>query len=105
MIIECVDVVYGFGGCIIGDGGCMCLGDVVKVFGGGVDFVMFGGMLVGYEEVGGEFIVKDGEIFMKFYGMLLKSVMDKYFGGVVGYCVVEGKIVLLLYCGSVYGII
>lgn len=31
--------------------------------------------------------------------------MVKYLGGVVKYCVVEGKIVLLLYCGSVYDMI
>lgn len=38
------------------DGGCKILGDIVKVFGGGVDFVMLGGMLVGYDESGGELI-------------------------------------------------
>lgn len=90
-IIECADAAHGLGGRIIGDGGCTCPGDVAKAFGGGADFVMLGGMLAGHEEAGGELIVKDGETFMKFYGMSSKSAMDKHSGGVAGYRAAEGK--------------
>jgi len=104
-IIECADAAHGLGGTIIGDGGCSCAGDVSKAFGGGADFVMLGGMLAGHEESGGEVIEKDGEKFMKFYGMSSKSAMDKHSGGVAGYRAAEGKTVLLPYRGSVHGTI
>lgn len=105
MVIECVDAVYGLGGMIVSDGGCIMLGDVVKVFGGGVDFVMFGGMLVGYEESGGCIVEENGEKFMLFYGMSFEFVMKCYVGGVVEYCAAEGKIVKLLLWGLVENIV
>lgn len=104
-IIECADAAHGLGGCIIGDGGCTCAGDVSKAFGGGADFVMLGGMLAGHEEAGGDLVEKDGETYMKFYGMSSKSAMDKHSGGVAGYRAAEGKTVLLPYRGSVHGTI
>lgn len=104
-IIECADAAHGLGGRIIGDGGCVCPGDVAKAFGGGADFVMLGGMLAGHEEAGGELVVKDGETFMKFYGMSSKSAMEKHSGGVAGYRAAEGKTVLLPFRGSVHGTI
>ncbi|MCC2521153.1 GMP reductase [Vibrio coralliilyticus] len=104
-IIECGDAAHGLGGMIIGDGGCSCAGDVAKAFGGGADFVMLGGMLAGHEESGGEIIEKDGETFMKFYGMSSQSAMDKHSGGVAKYRAAEGKTVLLPFRGSVHGTI
>ena len=104
-IIECGDAAHGLGGMIIGDGGCSCAGDVAKAFGGGADFVMLGGMLAGHEESGGEVIEKDGEKFMKFYGMSSQSAMDKHSGGVAKYRAAEGKTVLLPFRGSVHGTI
>ncbi len=104
-IIECGDAAHGLGGVIIGDGGCACAGDVAKAFGGGADFVMLGGMLAGHEESGGELIEKDGERFMKFYGMSSQSAMDKHSGGVAKYRAAEGKTVLLPFRGSVHGTI
>ena len=100
-IIECADAAHGLGGRIIGDGGCACPGDVSKAFGGGADFVMLGGMLAGHTESGGELVVKDGETFVKFYGMSSQSAMDKHSGGVAQYRAAEGKTVLLPYRGSV----
>ncbi|MGR5176373.1 GMP reductase [Vibrio parahaemolyticus] len=100
-IIECADAAHGLGGMIIGDGGCACAGDVAKAFGGGADFVMLGGMLAGHEQSGGEVIEKDGEKFMKFYGMSSQSAMDKHSGGVANYRAAEGKTVLLPYRGDV----
>jgi GMP reductase len=100
-IIECADAAHGLGGRIIGDGGCTCPGDVAKAFGGGADFVMLGGMLAGHEEAGGELVEKNGETYMKFYGMSSKSAMDKHSGGVAGYRAAEGKTVLLPFKGPV----
>jgi len=100
-IIECADAAHGLGGRIIGDGGCSCAGDVSKAFGGGADFVMLGGMLAGHEESNGEVIEKDGEMFMKFYGMSSESAMAKHSGGVAKYRAAEGKTVLLPFRGPV----
>ncbi|MEH6532292.1 MAG: GMP reductase [Photobacterium frigidiphilum] len=100
-IIECSDAAHGLGGRIIGDGGCSCAGDVSKAFGGGADFVMLGGMLAGHEESNGEVIEKNGEMFMKFYGMSSQSAMDKHSGGVANYRAAEGKTVLLPFRGPV----
>ena len=100
-IIECADAAHGLGGCIIGDGGCSCAGDVAKGFGGGADFIMLGGMLAGHSESGGEIIEQDGQQFMKFYGMSSKSAMEKHSGGVANYRAAEGKTVLLPYRGGV----
>lgn len=100
-IIECADAAHGLGGCIIGDGGCSCAGDVAKGFGGGADFIMLGGMLAGHSESGGEILEKEGKQFMKFYGMSSKSAMDKHSGGVANYRAAEGKTVLLPYRGTV----
>jgi GMP reductase len=100
-IIECADAAHGLGGCIIGDGGCSCAGDVAKGFGGGADFIMLGGMLAGHVESGGEVLEKDGKKFMKFYGMSSKSAMNKHSGGVANYRAAEGKTVLIPYRGEV----
>lgn len=100
-IIECADAAHGLGGQIIGDGGCACAGDVAKAFGGGADFVMLGGMLAGHEESGGEIIEKEGQRFVKFYGMSSQSAMDKHSGGVAQYRAAEGKTVILPYRGTV----
>jgi GMP reductase len=100
-IIECADAAHGLGGCIIGDGGCSCAGDVAKGFGGGADFIMLGGMLAGHVESGGDVIEKDGKRFMKFYGMSSKSAMNKHSGGVANYRAAEGKTVLIPYRGEV----
>ena len=100
-IIECADAAHGLGGCIIGDGGCSCAGDVAKGFGGGADFIMLGGMLAGHVESGGEVIEKDGKQFMKFYGMSSKSAMNKHSGGVANYRAAEGKTVLIPFRGEV----
>ncbi len=100
-IIECADAAHGLGGQIIGDGGCTCPGDVAKAFGGGADFVMLGGMLAAHEECGGELVERDGQQFMKFYGMSSASAMDKHAGGVAKYRAAEGKTVELAYRGPV----
>jgi GMP reductase len=100
-IIECADAAHGLGGCIIGDGGCSCAGDVSKAFGGGADFVMLGGMLAGHVESGGDVVEQNGKQFMKFYGMSSKSAMNKYSGGVANYRAAEGKTVLLPFRGEV----
>ncbi|MFM2485157.1 GMP reductase [Celerinatantimonas yamalensis] len=100
-IIECADAAHGLSGHIIADGGCTCPGDVAKAFGGGADFVMLGGMLAAHNECGGDIIERDGQQYMRFYGMSSQRAMDKHAGGVAEYRAAEGKTVELPLRGSV----
>lgn len=100
-IIECADAAHGLSGQIIADGGCTCPGDIAKAFGGGADFVMLGGMFAAHDECGGQVFERDGQKFMRFYGMSSQSAMDKHAGGVAGYRAAEGKTVELPHRGHV----
>ncbi len=90
-IIECADAAHGLEGHICADGGCATPGDIAKVFGGGADFVMLGGMFAGHEVSGGEPVERDAEPFRRFYGMSSKAAMEKYAAGVAEYRAAEGK--------------
>eukprot|EP00116_Pleurobrachia_bachei_P008691 sb/3468953/ len=96
-VLECADAAHGLGGHIIADGGCTCPGDIAKAFGAGADFVMLGGMFAGHDEGDGEIIEKDGQKYVKFYGMSSSTAMQKHVGGVANYRTSEGKTVLLPY--------
>ena len=103
-VIECADAAHGLGGHIIADGGCVSSGDVAKAFGGGVDFVMLGGMLSGHDEGGGEYILEDDNpepIGVKFYGMSSETANEKHFGGLKDYRASEGKEVIVPYRGRI----
>ncbi len=102
-IIECADAAHGLEGHICADGGCTTVGDIAKAFGGGADFVMMGGMFAGHDECGGDIIARDGQKYVRFYGMSSKAAMDKYAGGVAAYRAAEGKEVLVPYRGPVEG--
>ena len=100
-VIECADAAHGLGGHVCADGGCTVPGDLAKAFGAGADFVMLGGMLSAHDESGGEVFEKNGEKFVKFYGMSSDTAMDKHAGGVAEYRASEGKTVEVPYRGSV----
>jgi len=100
-VLECADAAHGLGGHIIADGGCTCPGDVAKAFGAGADFVMLGGMFAGHDEGGSEVIEKDGQKYVKFYGMSSATAMEKHSGGVANYRTSEGKTVLLPFKGKI----
>ena len=100
-VIECADAAHGLGGRICADGGCASPGDVAKAFGGGADFVMLGGMLAGHDECDGELVEKDGQRYMRFYGMSSRTAMEKYAGGVAEYRAAEGKEILVPHRGPV----
>ena len=59
-VIECADAAHGLGAHVVADGGCTCLGDVAKGFGGGTDFVMLG-VLAGHDEGNGKIVKINGE--------------------------------------------
>ncbi len=100
-IIECADAAHGLGGLICADGGCTVPGDIAKAFGAGADFVMLGGMLAGHDQSEQEIIEKEGEKFLRFYGMSSDTAMTKHKGGVAEYRASEGKTVEIPYRGDV----
>ena len=100
-IIECADAAHGLSGLVCADGGCTVPGDIAKAFGGGADFVMLGGMLAAHDQSGLEIVDKDGEKFVRFYGMSSDTAMKKHAGGVAEYRASEGKTVDLPYRGDV----
>ena len=104
-VIECADAAHGLRGHIISDGGCTTPGDVAKAFAAGGDFVMLGGMFSGYEEGGGEEVIKDGQKFRSFYGMSSSVAMEKHSGGLADYRASEGKCVLVPYKGEVSSVV
>lgn len=100
-VIECADAAHGLKGLVCSDGGCTVPGDVAKAFGAGADFVMLGGMLSGHDECLGEVTEKNGNKYMRFYGMSSAEAMHKYHGSVAEYRSSEGKSVDVPYRGPV----
>jgi GMP reductase len=119
-IIECADAAHGLGGHICADGGCTEVGDVVKAFAAGADFVMLGGMLAGTDECEGDWEYEgwthapcgmriekgtsstpDRKKSLKFYGMSSEEAMNKHNGGVANYKASEGTVKTIDYKGPV----
>lgn len=100
-IIECADAAHGLKGHIVSDGGCTHSGDIAKAFGAGADFVMLGGMFAGHIECEGEIINENNKKFMMFYGMSSKRAMNLHFGNIAGYKTDEGKVVKVMFKGSI----
>lgn len=86
-------------GHVCSDGGCAYPGDVVKAFAVGADFVMLGGMFSGTDECSGDWVEKNGEKYLKFYGMSSKDAQLKYNGGLASHRASEGKTVYVKYKG------
>ena len=92
-IIECADAAHGCGGFIIGDGGITCPGDMAKAFGGGADFVMFGGVFAGHYENPGSIKLEGETKYKYFYGMSSEHAMKKHYGKMEKYRSSEGRLI------------
>lgn len=100
-ILECADAAHGLEGLVCADGGCTVPGDLAKAYGAGADFVMLGGMLAGHDQSESERIEKDGQAYLRFYGMSSDTAMKRHSGGVAEYRASEGKTVEIPYRGDV----
>jgi len=100
-VLECADAAKSLGGHIISDGGIKSSSDIAKALSAGADFVMLGSMIAGHYGCNGEVITKDGEHFMKFYGMSSAQAMNKHSGGIDDYRTAEGKEVLVPLKGDI----
>ena len=104
-VIECADSAHGVAnergvGRIIADGGQQYPSDVAKAFCGGADFNMFGSMFSGYEQSGGETIIKDGKKFKEYFGSSSNKAMQSYYGKKAEYRASEGRYVLIPHKGD-----
>lgn len=104
-VIECSDSAHGVAnergvGRIIADGGQQYPSDIAKAFCGGADFNMCGSLFSGYEQSGGETIVKDGKKFKEFFGSSSNKAMVDYYGKKAEYRASEGRYVLMPHKGD-----
>jgi GMP reductase len=97
-VCSCAAAAHHLGGYVCADGGITCVGDICKAFGGGADFVMVGGLFMGYEENDGEWkpqwdtlgrLQPKGQI--QCFGMSSKEAQDQFNGGLTDYRASEGE--------------
>ena len=104
-VIECADAAHGVAneqgvGRIIADGGQQYPSDVAKAFCGGADFSMCGSMLSGFEQSGGETIIKNGEKFKEFFGSSSNKAMKDFYGKKDTHRASEGRYALIPHKGD-----
>ncbi len=109
-VIECADSAHGVtnergAGRIIADGGQQFTSDIAKAFCGGADFSMCGSLFSGYEQSGGETIIKDGKKFKEFFGSSSNKAMKDFYGEKAKYRASEGRYVLIPHKGDIHDFI
>lgn len=106
-VIECADSAHGIAnergvGRIIADGGQQYPSDIAKAFCGGADFNLFGSMFSGYEQSGGETIIKDGVKYKEYFGSSSNKAMEEYYGAKDDHRASEGRYVLIPHKGDIH---
>lgn len=109
-VIECADSAHGVAnekgvGRIIADGGQQFTSDIAKAFCGGADFNMCGSLFSGYEQSGGETVMKDGKKFKEFFGSSSNKAMNDFYGKKAEYRASEGRYVLVPHKGDLHDFI
>ena len=106
-VIECADAAHGISshhntcGLIMSDGGAVHPSCVAKAFAGGADFLMSGSLFSGYEESGGETVIKEGVKYKEYYGSSSEKAQTKNYGSVKSYRASEGRSLLIPHKGGV----
>lgn len=90
-VIECADACHQVNGFCCSDGGVKTVGDIVKAFGCGADFVMCGGIFAGAEEAEGDVVYINNKPHKQFYGMSSNLAQERHFGGIRKYSTSEGR--------------
>lgn len=106
-VIECADAAHGMAnergvGRIIADGGQQYVSDIAKAFCGGADFNMCGSLFSGFEQSGGETIVKDGKKYKEYFGSSSNKAMKEFYGKKDVHRASEGRYVLMPYKGDLH---
>ena len=109
-VIECADSAHGVAnergvGRIIADGGQQYASDVAKAFCGGADFNMCGSMFSGFEQSGGETILKDGKKFKEYFGSSSNKAMVEFYGRKDKHRASEGRYALVPHKGDIHDFI
>lgn len=109
-VIECSDSAHGIAnkkgvGRIIADGGQQHTSDIAKAFCGGADFNMCGSLFSGFEQSGGETIVKDGKKFKEYFGSSSNKAMEDYYGQKDAHRASEGRYTLIPHKGDIHNFI
>jgi GMP reductase len=104
-VIECADSAHGMAnergvGRIIADGGQQYPSDIAKAFCGGADFNMFGSLFSGFEQSGGETVIKDGKKFKEYFGSSSNKAMKEFYGKKDTYRASEGRYALIPHKGD-----
>ncbi|MEK7564048.1 MAG: GMP reductase [Patescibacteria group bacterium] len=105
-VIECADSAHGISndrgvGRIIADGGQQYPSDVSKAFCGGADFNMCGSLFSGFEQSGGETIIKNGKKFKEYVGSSSNKAMKELYGKKDIHRASEGRYVLMPHKGDI----
>ncbi len=109
-VIECADSAHGVAnergvGRITADGGQQYPSDIAKAFCGGADFNLFGSMFSGFEQSGGETIIKDGKKYKEYFGSSSNKAMTDYYGKKAEYRASEGRYALIPHKGDIHDFI
>jgi GMP reductase len=109
-VIECADSAHGIAnekgaGRIIADGGQQYTSDIAKAFCGGADFNMCGSLFSGFEQSGGETVIKDGKKFKEYFGSSSNKAMKEFYGQKDIYRASEGRYALVPHKGDLHDFI
>lgn len=109
-VIECADAAHGIAnergvGRIIADGGQQYPSDIAKAFCGGADFNMMGSMFSGFEQSGGETVMKDGKKYKEYFGSSSNKAMEEFYGRKDKHRASEGRYTLIPHKGDIHDFI
>lgn len=109
-VIECADAAHGIAnergvGRIIADGGQEFTSDLAKAFCGGADFNMCGSLFSGFEQSGGETVVKDGKKFKEYFGSSSNKALIDFYGKKDSHRASEGRYTLIPHKGDIHDFI
>lgn len=105
-VIECADSAHGIAnkrgvGHIIADGGQQYSSDVAKAFCGGADFNMSGSLFSGFEQSGGNTVIKDGKKYKEYFGSSSNKAMLELYGKKEKHRASEGRYTLVPHKGDI----
>jgi GMP reductase len=109
-VIECADAAHGIAngvsvGRIIADGGQQYPSDIAKAFCGGADFNMCGSLFSGFEQSGGETVLKDGKKYKEYFGSSSDEAMKNFYGKKEAHRASEGRYALIPHKGDIHDFI
>lgn len=105
-VIECADAAHGIAnnqgvGLVIADGGLVNNCDVAKAYGGGADFVLSGQLFSGYEQSGGNTVIKNDKKYKEYFGSSSNKALEEFYGKKDAHRASEGRYCLIPHKGDI----